>query len=86
MSDPIQPYLRRAPSEFEGPSGVILGRVFADEVNCSDGEVDPTSFEVRVTADNEIQLGPFVLADPDQVINLLGCLIAGLRILRIQAT
>ena len=85
MSDAFQPYIRRVPSEFEGPSGVILGRVFADEVSCTDGECDPTSFEVRVTADNEIQLGPFVLADPDQVINLLGCLISGLRLLRIQS-
>jgi hypothetical protein len=86
MSDPIPLYRGRAPSEFDAPRDVSLGRIFADEINCLDGECDPTSFEVRLTADNEIQLGPFVLADPDQVINLLGCLIAGLRILRIQST
>lgn len=65
------------------PRDCLLGTVQASEVNPLDGSPTPALLPVWVTSDNVVQMGDHLLTDPDQVLNLVGCLLTALRILRI---
>lgn len=66
------------------PRDYQLGTIWsAAELDPLTGQIRKAPLPIWMTGDNNVLMGDHLLTDADQVLNLVGCLLTALRIMRI---